>query len=176
MLTCLSDNKVWCAPSCTVIHRAMPVCCWCNSSAHCKNCSCTKSGHQCVNCLPGQNGQCSNHNILTIQPPGPSQMKNLCREEANQSNRVQTSASVDLRVQPSCSSSESRDNTSILHGVYVSHEDVNTAEIPGETSNESLAYTNNWLPSYPLVSSPCFKWGNILDVAFKLALLVHTMK
>ncbi|KAI0978315.1 hypothetical protein GJ496_002505 [Pomphorhynchus laevis] len=40
-----------------------PHCCACNKqNAYCKNCSCVKSGHACVNCLP--NDKCANRNSL----------------------------------------------------------------------------------------------------------------
>ena len=38
----------------------MPVCCRCNTSGRCKNCSCRKSGRSCVNCLPHRHGRCQN--------------------------------------------------------------------------------------------------------------------
>ena len=38
----------------------MPVCCRCNASGQCKNCSCKKSKKRCLNCLPSRRGHCAN--------------------------------------------------------------------------------------------------------------------
>ena len=42
----------------------MPSCCRCNGSGRCNNCSCSKSGRLCTDCLPGRRGKCRN-----TQPP-----------------------------------------------------------------------------------------------------------
>ena len=36
------------------------ICCRCNASGRCTNCSCKKSNRQCVNCLPFRQGHCNN--------------------------------------------------------------------------------------------------------------------
>ena len=38
----------------------MPVCCRCNASRRCRNCSCKKSAQRCVNCLPYRHVHCEN--------------------------------------------------------------------------------------------------------------------
>ena len=38
----------------------MPVCCRCNGSGRCKNCSCSRSGTACTDCLPSKRGRCRN--------------------------------------------------------------------------------------------------------------------
>ena len=38
----------------------MPVCCPCNGSGKCRNCSCSRSGKNCVNCLPSKRQLCVN--------------------------------------------------------------------------------------------------------------------
>ena len=37
-----------------------PVCCRCNGSGSCKNCSCRKANSSCSNCLPLRRGHCTN--------------------------------------------------------------------------------------------------------------------
>ena len=37
-----------------------PVCCRCNASGSCKNCSCSKANRTCLNCLPHRRGCCAN--------------------------------------------------------------------------------------------------------------------
>ena len=37
-----------------------PVCCRCNASGSCKNCSCKKANRTCLNCLPHRRGRCAN--------------------------------------------------------------------------------------------------------------------
>ena len=46
----------------------MPVCCRCNGSGRCKNCSCSRSGAACTDCLPSKRGRCCN----TRQEPMPA--------------------------------------------------------------------------------------------------------
>lgn len=56
------------------------MCCQCNSSGRCVNCSCTKSGSSCVDCLPLCKGHCGNsgcgfvtalNSSPTVHPPAP---------------------------------------------------------------------------------------------------------
>ena len=44
--------------------RKMP-CCKCNKTGRCRNCSCVKTGLQCLSCLPGRLGLCSNNSNST---------------------------------------------------------------------------------------------------------------
>ena len=41
----------------------MPVCCRCNGSGRCRNCSCSKAGKPFVNCLPQRKGRCINESL-----------------------------------------------------------------------------------------------------------------
>ena len=47
----------------------MPVCCHCNGSGRCRNCSCSKAGKPCVNCLPQRKGRCRNESHTSSQTP-----------------------------------------------------------------------------------------------------------
>ena len=38
----------------------MPACCHCNGVGHCINCSCSKLGRSCSDCLPLRRGNCQN--------------------------------------------------------------------------------------------------------------------
>ena len=38
----------------------MPVCCRCNGSGKCRNCSCSRSGKNCVDCQPSKRQRCVN--------------------------------------------------------------------------------------------------------------------
>ena len=44
----------------------MTICCSCNSSGRCKNCSCVKAGRNCSTCLLSRLGRCAN---TTVQEP-----------------------------------------------------------------------------------------------------------
>ena len=44
----------------TELDYSMPICCRCNASGRCKNCSCKKSGKPCEDCLPSRQGRCEN--------------------------------------------------------------------------------------------------------------------
>ena len=48
------------------------MCCRCNGSGRCKNCSCVKNGSKCVDCLPARKGRCANrdnpeHHLVSEQ-------------------------------------------------------------------------------------------------------------
>ena len=47
----------------------MPVCCRCNGSGRCRNCSCSKAGKLCVDCLPQRKGRCCNESHASSQTP-----------------------------------------------------------------------------------------------------------
>ena len=49
----------------------MPVCCRCNTSGRCKNCSSKKSGKPCSDCLHVRQGHCENDHPLpdAVEPP-----------------------------------------------------------------------------------------------------------
>ena len=46
----------------------MPVCCRCNGSGRCRNCSCSKAGKPCVDC-PQRKGRCCNESHTSSQTP-----------------------------------------------------------------------------------------------------------
>ena len=41
------------------------VCCRCNKTGRCRNCSCVKAGKSCRSCLPIRLGQCENHSNVS---------------------------------------------------------------------------------------------------------------
>ena len=47
----------------------MPICCSCNSSGRCRNCSCVKAGRTCSTCLPSRLDRCSNTSSNTNTSP-----------------------------------------------------------------------------------------------------------
>ena len=47
--------------------QAMPMCCRCNGSGRCRNCSCSKAGKPCVDCLPRRKGRCCNERHTSSQ-------------------------------------------------------------------------------------------------------------
>ena len=88
----------------------MPVCCRCNGSGRCINCSCTKSARPCVNCLPLRKGLCRNQyasNTLSPVPvpslPAPSALDVNPPLPSNPDNLADTPPSTQLYV-PSASS------------------------------------------------------------------------
>ena len=87
----------------------MPVCCRCNGSGRCINCSCTKSARPCVNCLPLRKGLCRNQDASTLSPvpvpslPAPSALDGIPPLPSNPDNLADTPPSTQLYV-PSASS------------------------------------------------------------------------
>ena len=61
---CSASAAECCSECCSFLHFVccgMPVvCCRCNASGRCKNCSCRKAGKECVNCLPSRRARCDN--------------------------------------------------------------------------------------------------------------------
>ena len=55
----------------------MPVCCRCNGSGRCRNCSCSKAGKPCVDCLPQRRGRCCNESHTSSQTPTTPQASNI---------------------------------------------------------------------------------------------------
>ena len=70
----------------------MPVCCRCNASGCCKNCSCKKSCRPCVDCVPLRQGRCylySRHLDMRLPPTHKIQTQTLM---------IQPSSSVQLSL------------------------------------------------------------------------------
>ena len=109
----------------------MPVCCRCNASGRCKNCSCKKSGKPCFDCLPFHQGRCENGHLL---PDG---------------------------VEPPPSTDWESPNTATTHpSPSLPHEEgpEQGSELPNTSLLDDNLHT---LPPYPQIHEPLFTWGNV---------------
>ena len=71
----------------------MPICCSCNSSGRCRNCSCVKAGRACSSCLPSRLSRCENASspsltTRTLSQPAP---RHTDGEVTRQTTEVHTS-------------------------------------------------------------------------------------
>ena len=71
----------------------MPICCSCNSSGRCRNCSCVKAGRACSSCLPSRLSRCENASspsltTRTLSQPAPRRTDG---EVTRQTTEVHTS-------------------------------------------------------------------------------------
>ncbi len=108
-------------------------CCRCNKTGRCRNCSCVKTGSQCLSCLPGRLGQCSNGNVLTPQRP-----------EAK--NRPSPIHSTQLPYTPG-------------HSPQSPRQTQTTPQQTGARDDEPNQIPN--LPAFIPMTSPTFVWGNL---------------
>ena len=129
----------------------MPVCCRCNASGRCRNCSRKKSGHSCVNCLPHRWGHCEN-----IPPDDESRQQPDVNQESqkhfdeNPANRQLVEAQGSLATSP----------TSPINA---------PSTTPPPLPPPSLPETFQSLPAHPPLQTPNFMWGNVDEEAFTIA-------
>ena len=64
----------------------MPICCRCNRSGHCLNCSCVKRKRQCVDCLPSRLNSCRNIAPTFFVSSQPSSVPSVCSPRAKVSS------------------------------------------------------------------------------------------
>ena len=109
----------------------MPVCCQCNTSGRCKNCSSKKSGKPCFDCLHVRQGHC--------------EMTTPC----------QTLLSLPLR--PTAWESP---NMATTHPSSLPHEEgpEQGSELSNTSLLDDNLHT---LPPYPQIHEPSFTWGNV---------------
>ena len=107
----------------------MPVCCRCNASGRCKNCSCKKSSKPCEDCLPSHQGRCENGRSL------PDAVELTDQESPSTAMRATTYSSS-----------------------FLSHKEESEqgSELPNTFCFDDNPHT---LPSYPQIHEPSFTWG-----------------
>ena len=103
----------------------MPVCCRCNGSGRCNNCSCSKAGKLCVDCLPIRRGRCNNVSPSINSPaqlhcqssqPGTNIS---CSSSARSNGQQQTRRSSRNEIQHEASNYRSVDDERMFNVVYV---------------------------------------------------------
>lgn len=74
------------------------VCCRCNRTGTCSNCSCCKSDVNCTNCLPGRLGRCTNTNhVERVQDLTPNSLQNEYHIENSRTEQETESAQPSRR-------------------------------------------------------------------------------
>ena len=133
--------------------RRIPICCRCNGSGRCLNCSFPRSRNHCSDCLPIRRGHCCN--IDNHQGAnGDGSDSTAVQEEHNPTDSVP----VSILAVP------------------------DTQDTPGATlDGQNLEYvediqdSSNILPSFTAVQEPNFKWGEV-DGAALTEVINHAYK
>ena len=122
----------------------MPVCCRCNGSGRCANCSCAKSGTLCVDCLPSRKGQCLN------QPSSP---------RSPLAEGVETTPDPEITPTETSTMDLSPTETHLTPQETTPSPEISTTITTDKNVNEG-AEVNVCLPPYLQKCSLCFKWGS----------------
>ena len=118
----------------------MPACCRCNGSGRCVNCTCVKSGKLCNDCLPSRKGCCQNQK----KPPPPSRSP----QTENVVSTSEPAARTPVETAPT--PTEDRRHAEATQNAILT---------PSEITPTPVIPKDAYLPPYPCVSRPCFKWG-----------------
>ena len=121
----------------------MPACCRCNGSGICRNCSCSRSGKNCVDCLPSRKQRCMN-----------------TRGHQHQAELDNAMAETDPQAQQALIG----DGEENRHGGTVGDGAGNVeAESEAEKSSVSEGMGEPTLPPYAPACSPdsAYLWGNL---------------
>ena len=128
----------------------MPViCCRCNASGRCKNCSCKKAGKECSNCLPCRRGHCENLPPGERGAHGPTTMITSLNEQEGGDRDIQHSP-----IQPR--------NTNVVEQNMAPS--ISETQIPSQPEIQlTLEQDIDDLPTYTPVPEPNFRWGETED-------------
>ena len=134
------------------------ICCRCNASGRCKNCSCKKSGRDCSGCLPHRHGLCTNQRSSRVSPPSlpldsiaspPNDTLSATNSESCSNLSPAAATDVAATVTPATSSyPPSEADVTIDHAAQI-HNDTTP---PMDCSPFQL-------PSFPPIHSNSFCWG-----------------
>ena len=141
--------------------RMPPVCCRCNASGSCKNCSCKKANRTCLNCLPHRRGCCANSEpqlspsatdpVLTCPNP-PSSLHTPVSEDED---RLFNPAGTQLNLTPANLPSASL--PAILTPAISTPAILPAILTPAVSTTAIIAD----LPPFVPISTPNFRWGDV---------------
>ena len=114
-----------------------PVCCRCNASGSCKNCSCKKANRSCSNCLPLRQGHCTNtdQQLSSLHTPVNEDIELLGRAPPETVEAPQRA-----KMGPS-----------------LTPDSVATPSLSAMTNDSTIAD----LPQFTPLSTPNFRWGDM---------------
>ena len=139
-----------------------PVCCRCNASGRCKNCSCRKVNKQCSNCLPCRLSHCEN--LPTTNPETQKTPKRTSQPVGIGNDLPEVT--VETQVRETTSIPETQE-------ILVSsppHSDVLESQAAHELREEDAETSVSHLPPFPPSSDSTFCWGNVDGETFSCAL------
>ena len=132
----------------------MPICCTCNRSGRCRNCSCVKARRTCSSCQPQKLARCENLNMTDFSTQQQSATtipvdSDVCDSNRNEENPV----SNDTEQHKGRTSSSSLVNVEA------------DAEEPSMDSGR-IQSTVTDLPPFPSRNAPNFAWGKLDGESF----------
>ena len=130
----------------------MPVCCRCNASGSCKNCSCKKSNQECSNCLPLRRGHCTNTHAPAIKD-STATLPHLDTQKLFEPINDATQEA------PTVSTNTLEILTPLSDTTIPESRDVFTPAILNDEQNEPTTTTTiNDLPPFTQIPNPKFRW------------------
>ena len=127
----------------------MPICCRCNASGCCINCSCKTSGKVCIDCLPCRHGRCENL---------PRGQQSVADRHLTSGSTRSTSPTISEHSETHESTGEN--NTVTSPEIIFNHETTNE-EPRGNHEGSQENSPDLSLPPYPQVHESSFTWGNV---------------
>ena len=122
----------------------MVLCCKCNRSSKCKQCSCVKAGSNCSNCLPSRVGTCCN-------------LPDVSHEAANLSSHLE----------PTTTPLSTFDQPTPPEFAHQDHDPSPEMEQQSEQQQQpSISTDEPELPLYPSAQGPTLSWGSVDGMVF----------
>ena len=123
----------------------MVLCCKCNRSSKCKQCSCVKAGSNCSNCLPSRVGTCCN-------------LPDVSHEAANRSSHLE----------PTTTPLSTFDQPTPPEFAHQDHDPSPEMEQQSEQQQQqpSISTDEPELPLYPSAQGPTLSWGSVNGMVF----------
>ena len=125
-----------------------PVCCRCNASGSCKNCSCRKANRECSNCLPHRRGHCTNAPCQAVPLPANTSIRNIANTQ------TAPTASTEPVFTP---------QHQHVHNFSPSPEDLTPFVMQQDTLTVSSDQDSNQshpLPGFTAIPTSNFQWGD----------------
>ena len=139
----------------------LPICCQCNASGSCRNCSCKKVNRHCSNCLPFHRGHCLNSGQQFSQlPPHNAPVSNL--------DTLQSPANEDAAEVP---------QQAEMGSTLAPDLDLATINVTPPSPSLVNPSTITDLPHFTPLSTPTctFRWGDmVVKRLYKLSIAVIT--
>ena len=149
----------------------MPVCCRCNASRRCRNCSCKKSAQRCVNCLPYRHAHCENAPVGHPEDHSSSNNSSF-NPQPTEAERISVQQVISLISAPLTSPSSPSPSSLSPSSLSLSSSSPSSPSpsSPLLTTRVDSHETLYSLPDYPPLLNLNFMWGNLDGISFTNAI------